>query len=245
MTDTKSLLFALCIVFLGLKSFDAEALQQLELTTEPAGSCLGEGRPAPRMNETVHGESVGAPASNIDLNGDGWCDWVIPLPYPISGQLPAHSAKEAILLGMPKGARTFGNIKKLKENWDRKLTVPERLVLPDAITGMAPVLVAYKRGDMVPYFMGFSSTYPYFWSDFESHQIYRWNLDFDMPYQVSSKEYIVVATFWRKQYCPGRHYRPRDFLHPDSVNSERPLEIWICSPEMHEAIRRAEGAHPK
>jgi len=78
----------------------------------------------------------------MDLNGDGWCDWVMAVAYPTDTQLPEHSAKEAILLGTEKGARTCDNVDKLKLHWKQQLPVPDGLVLPSGVTGMAPVLVA-------------------------------------------------------------------------------------------------------
>jgi hypothetical protein len=54
----------------------------------------------------VHAEIAGTPVSNLDLNGDGWCDWITPLPYPTNTQGQEYGARDAILLDTASGART-------------------------------------------------------------------------------------------------------------------------------------------
>jgi hypothetical protein len=215
-------------------------LQESELSLEAPVACKGAGRPAPSMKETVHAGSVGAAAKPIDLNGDGWCDWIIPVASPINSGLPEYSPKEAILLGAKQGARIFGDVEKRRAYWKKRMPVPDGLVGPEGVTGMAPPLVAYRNSSPVPYFIGFSSAYPEFTSDAESYQVYRWNLEFDMPQQVSDTEYLTVMKFFRKRYCAGKHYSSSDFMHPDMKNAESPLEIVVCSPRMLEAFKRVE-----
>lgn len=219
----------------------ADQLQESDLKLKPPVQCKGSGRPAPTMKESVRAESVGAPAAATDLNGDGWCDWIVALPYPSNTQLPEHSAREAILLGTEKGARVFGDLDKLKLHWKKRLPVPPGLVLPDGVTGMAPALVAYSSQDKAPYFLGLSRAYPEYWSDADSYKVYKWNQEFDTPQIVSDAEYVTVMKFWRKQYCEGKKYSNQEFLHPDSRNFEHPLEILVCSPWTDEAVRRVEG----
>jgi len=186
----------------------------------------------------MRAESVAAPAGNIDVNGDGWCDWIIPLPYPTNAQLPEYRAGEAVLLGTPQGARPFGNMKRLKSSWKKKLPVPEGLIMPGNVTGMAPALVAYAGKDNLPYFAGFSSAYPDFWGDPGSYRIYRWNQEFDMPQEVSRQDYVVVMRFWRQAFCRGQ-YANQDFLRPDITNEEHPLEIFVCAPWVEAEVHRA------
>jgi hypothetical protein len=231
---------AVLLMLFAVAPAKAEHLQASELRLKPSVQCKGTRRHAPKMKETIHSESVDAVASDTDLNGDGWCDWIIPLPYPTNTGLPEYPADEAILLGTVKGARTFGNLDRLKSYWKKKLPVPDGLVLPTGVTGMAPMLVAYVSGSNTPYFMGFSGSYPDFWSDAESYGVYKWNQEFDMPQEVSKSEYATVMKFWQHQYCTQRKYSNQDFLHPDSKNPERPLEIFVCAPWVSEAIRRAE-----
>lgn len=229
---------AFACLFLTFQPVQAESLSFSHLSMRPPVQCKGAGRPAPRTKETIRTESVAAPASNIDLDGDGWCDWIISLPYPTNTQLPEYRAGEAILLGTPEGARSFGNMKRLKAFWKRKLPVPEGLVVPGAVTGMAPVLVAYAAEGTAPYFAGFSSAYPDFWGNPGSYRIYRWNHEFDMPQEVSKHDYAFVMRFWQKEFCRGQ-YANRDFLRPDIKNEEHPLEIFVCAPWVQAEVGRA------
>jgi hypothetical protein len=109
-------ILAIQLGLLAAGSASVEQAQALELSLQPAIQCKGAGRPAPKMKQTVHAESVGAPATDLDLNGDGWCDWIIPVPYPTNTQLPEYMASEAVLRGDAKGARTFGEMARLKSH---------------------------------------------------------------------------------------------------------------------------------
>lgn len=205
-------------------------LQESDLSLTPPAACKGAGRPAPKMKETVHAETVGAAATTTDLNGDGWCDWIMTLAYPMNAGLPGYGANEAILLGTEKGARTFGNIEKVRQHWKQQLPVPDGLVMPAGVTGMAPVLVAYSSKSKAPYFIGFSNTYPDFMTDADSYAVYQWNAEFDTPQAVSTADYLTVTKFLRKQYCEHRENR----------HDHHPLEAVVCSPQMVDAIKRAE-----
>lgn len=236
----KEIWIALASVICVVVSAQAAALQQADLSLKPLAACEGAGRPAPKMKETVHAETVGAAATTIDLNGDGWCDWIMTLAYPTNTGLPEYGAKEAILLGTDKGARTFGNIEKMRQHWKQQLPVPDGLVMPDGVTGMAPVLVAYSSKSKAPYFIGFSNAYPDFMADADSYAVYQWNTEFDTPQTVSNADYLTVMKFLRKQYCEGTHYANQDFQHPETSNADHPLEVVVCSPQMADAIKRAE-----
>jgi len=122
------------ILLAALQNTAAATPLESDLMLKPPVACKGAGRPAPRTKETIHAETVGALATAMDLNGDGWCDWVMAVAYPTDTQLSEHSAKEAILLGTEKGARTFGNVDKLKLHWKQQLPVPDGLVLPSGVT---------------------------------------------------------------------------------------------------------------
>lgn len=234
----RSILFT-AFILITFNTLKAEPLHISDLSLRPPSECKGSGRPAPRMKETSSTESIGAPASDIDLNGDGWCDWIISLPYPTNTQLPEYKASEAVLLGTPQGARTFGNMGLLKSYWKNKRPVPEGLLIPGGVTGMAPALVAYVGKSTVPYFAGFSSAYPEFWGNAGSYRIYRWNQQFDMPQEVTMHEYTAVMRFWRTKFCRGQ-YANQDFLRPDIKNEENPLEVFVCAPWVETEIRRIE-----
>jgi hypothetical protein len=235
-TAEKNTCIAASLILCLVVSARAEVLADSDLRLTPLAPCKGAGRPAPKMKETIHAESVGAPAKPLDLNGDGWCDWIISVGAPINSGLPEYSPKEAILLGTEKGARTFGDDEKRRTYWRKRLPVPDGLVGPDGVTGMAPALVAYRRNSRVPYFIGLSGAYPYFTADADSYDVYRWNMEFDMPQKVGDAEYLTVMKFFRKQYCEGKSYSDNDFMYPDNKNPESPLEIVVCSPQMLEAF---------
>ncbi|NEX62456.1 hypothetical protein [Noviherbaspirillum galbum] len=227
------------LTVLFVKSSFAEAIRSSDLRLEPMTKCRGAGRPAPKTKETIRTESVGVPATGIDLNGDGWCDWIIFVPAPINTQLPEYMAKEAILLGGKRGAKPFGKLDKMRDYQRKQLPIPSGLVIPEGIVGMAPPLVAYLTRSATPYFMGISTAFPYFWSDAESYSIYRWNNEFDMPQQVSDIEFVTVLEFWRQKFCIDKKYSNAEYLHPDLLNPEHPLEVLVCAPWMSEVLGAA------
>lgn len=218
----------------------ADTATASNLRLKPTVACKGAGRPAPKIKQTVAMSTVGAPARDIDLNGDGWCDWIFTLAAPTNTGMPEESVDQGIVLGTPTGARTFGNIERMRQLRRQKQPVPDDLAIPTAPAGLAPVLVAYAGTSAVPYFMGFSGSYPTFWDTPSDYQIWRWNAEFDTPQQVGSEEYVTVMRFWQKQYCPGRKYTPQDFQHPDQIKPEHPLEVFICAPGTEAEIRKVE-----
>ena len=218
----------------------AQALDASTLSLHPPVACKGAGRPAPRTRDTVHADSAGTPSTDIDLNGDGWCDWITPLPYPTNAQGQEYGARDAILLGTASGERTFGDGARLRQYWKNHPQAPGNLVIPNGATGMAPPLIAYAGRDPVPYFAGLSSAFPEYWGDGDAYKVYKWNQEADAPQQVGSREFATVMKFWQRSYCVGKDYSNRDFLNPEDKNPGHPLEIFICAPWVTEAILRAE-----
>jgi hypothetical protein len=162
-------------------SATAVSLAVSDLSLKPSVQCKGTGRPAPKTKLTIHSESVGTPASEIDVNGDGWCDWLISLPYPTSGQGTEYTAREAILLATTNGTRSFGDSARLKLYWKTHPQELSNLVVPDGTIGMAPPLVAYAGKDPAPHFIGFSSAFPDYWGDGDAYKVYKWNNEADAP----------------------------------------------------------------
>jgi hypothetical protein len=235
---TTALILLSCFAILG--PAQAQSLDASTLSLRPPAACKGAGRPAPRISDTVHAEIAGTPASDIDLDGNGWCDWITSLPYPTNSQGQEYRAREAILLGTANGTRPFGDSALLKRYWKTHPQELSNLVVPDGTVGMAPPLVAYAGKDPVPYFAGFSGAFPDYWGDGDAYKVYKWNQEADAPQQVSSSEYVVVMKFWQKKYCEGENYSNQDFLNPDYKKPDHPLEIYICAPWVTEAIHRAE-----
>jgi len=218
----------------------AQPIDASALRLTPPIPCKGAGRPAPRTKGTVHADSAGTPSTRIDLNGDGWCDWITPLAYPTNTQGQEYGARDAILLGTASGARTFGDVARLKQYWKKHPQELGNLVMPDGTTGMAPPLVAYAGNDPVPYFAGLSSAFPEYWGDGDAYKVYKWNREADTPQQVGNSEFAAVMKFWQRSYCVGKNYSNQDFMNPDSKNPAHPLEIFVCAPWVTEAILRAE-----
>ena len=235
---TTALILLSCFAILG--PAQAQSLDTSTLSLRPPAACKGAGRPAPRTRDTVHAEIAGTPASNLDLNGDGWCDWITPLPYPTNTQGREYVAREAILLGMASGARTFGDAARLKQYWKKHPQELGNLVIPDGTTGMAPPLVTYAGNDPVPYFAGLSSAFPEYWGDGDAYKVYKWNPEADAPQQVSNSEFVTVMKFWQRSYCVGKNYSNQDFMNADDKKPDHPLEIFVCAPWVTEAILRAE-----
>ena len=206
----------------------AQALDASTLSLHSPVPCKGAGRPAPRTKNTVRADSVGTPSTNLDLNGDGWCDWITPLPYPTNTQ------------GQEYRARTFGDVSRLKQYWKKHPQGLDNLVIPDGATGMAPPLVAYAGNDPVPYFAGFSSAFPDYWGDGDAYKVYKWNREADTPQRVGNSEFATVMKFWQRSYCVGKNYSNQDFMNPDDKKPDHPLEIFVCAPWVTEAIHHAE-----
>ena len=56
--------------------------------------------PLPAQKEVPYGN-----VTKADLNGDGWCDYAIGVPYPFNSQMSSYYLSEEMLLGSKTGWR--------------------------------------------------------------------------------------------------------------------------------------------
>lgn len=133
----------------------------------------------------------------VDINGDGWCDWVSTAARPPHrGDVDEPPLTDFIFLGTQNGWRRFGSAQ--TPPTDRQAVSP---------TGKVPVFgfiyptFVYLRGEKRPFIAVLESFEDIAPSTLKDVFVLRWNSKFDMPDSVSGGDRQVVLKFLRIELC--------------------------------------------
>lgn len=145
----------------------------------------------------------------VDINGDGWCDWVSrPSELPYQSDMDEPPMEDFIFLGTPTGWRKFGNMKKFRSDTSG-LNREGGWLSPDSSAfGFLDVRFIYANGNPVPYVVIlapiFDNRFPLRMEDIG---VLQWNNTFDMLHDVNNEVKNTIIEFLRKQNCePGKKY---------------------------------------
>lgn len=191
----------------------AHAIESGDLSLAPIKQC----RPSPKAPpyKQLHREfqAANTPSNSpfiraIDINGDGWCDWVSTAAMPPhSGDIDEPSMQSFIFLGTETGWRKFGDMQKFKSDPSAmSFSLPLLTSTDSAASFIAPVAV-YSKKSASPYiasiFLNEDVLDPYL----GSVSVYQWDDSFDSPRRVSEEDRSTVITFLQEAMCkPGKDY---------------------------------------
>ena len=162
--------------------------------------------------------------TNVDINGDGWCDWV-----SLGGAAP-HMFGESppmehfLFLGTKTGWRRFGKMR----NPNRELP-PDRKEGPRAMSPRHVVanfqdpLFIYSFSRPKPYVIVTRTEEDILTATVPNVDIYRWNDDLDMLELLPLKARAPIIIFLRDSACKNRVLIPR----PPGLAAHQTLEA-IC-----------------
>jgi hypothetical protein len=167
--------------------------------------------------------------TNVDINGDGWCDWI-----SLGGMAPHRSGdsptmKNFLFLGTKTGWRNFGEIKGVSRNFS--YYEMENVISPvspvsafkgplfvySPIQDKPYVIVAWTSEDIITPWVGDVS-------------VYRWDDDVDMLKRCSSKERASIISFVRESVCgnPALSYLQNDWNQTLDAICDKKTPAALC-----------------
>lgn len=140
--------------------------------------------------------------TNVDINGDGWCDWV-----SLGGSAP-HMFGESppmehfLFLGTETGWRRFGTIKDPLQPLPPSRLEGPRVLPPKAIvSAFQDPLFVYSSQQSAPYVVVTRTTEDILTAVMSDVDIYRWNDDLDMLELLTLKARAPIILFLRDNAC--------------------------------------------
>jgi hypothetical protein len=140
--------------------------------------------------------------NNVDINGDGWCDWVSTAARPPHrGDIDEPTLTDFIFLGTQSGWRRFGTQQKVPLGQSQE-TLP---------TGNVPVFgfiypkFVYQRGDRTPFIVVLQSFEDIAPSTMQDIFVLRWDSNLDMPGGANDGDRLTILKFLRTKLCVRGH----------------------------------------
>jgi hypothetical protein len=211
-------LFCAVVAAFGFGSMDAQALQLAELSLLPGQTCKTPPKapPSKLLDKGYHGNfSTGSNAPfihDVDINGDGWCDWV-----SIAAQPPHRDRvewaqplmKDFIFLGGKTGWRYFGNKKAIRAYFtEHQVGDPWPYDNDDEVTAFVSPMFIYSKGDLRPYVSTISINQDTYDAQEEDVLVHRWNDSLDTLIDVNEHDRSIVIRFLRTQFCGKKESLP-------------------------------------
>ncbi|MRW87197.1 hypothetical protein GJ698_24310 [Pseudoduganella sp. FT26W] len=180
-----------------------------ELSLTPARACLAPpGNPGKLLNQVYPNASTAgnAPFSHqLDINGDGWCDWVSTAaqpPHRDGVALEQPRLKDFIFLGSKSGWRRFGNQQAIRSFYDQQhFDQPPPYDGEFEVSAFVSPLLIYAKDEPRPYVATISISQDVLDATAEDVVVYRWHDGFDTLLQVGKPERSKVVQFLQVQYC--------------------------------------------
>lgn len=184
----------------------ANAIDMANLSLTPFESCK---KPPKAPPYTLMHKSYNSSTStnhpfdnNVDINGDGWCDWVSTAARPPHrGDIDEPTLTDFIFLGTQSGWRRFGTQQKVLSG-QRRETLPTGAV---PVFGFIYPTFVYQRGDRTPFIVVLQSFEDIAPSRLEDIFILRWDSKLDMPGGVNDGDRLTVLKFLRSKLCVRGH----------------------------------------
>ena len=170
--------------------------------------------------------------TNVDINGDGWCDWV-----SLGGAAPHRyfdtpPMKHFLFLGTKDGWRHFGNTK--STNYPPPRIEGPRLLHPEEmVAAFQDPLFLYSPPERKPYVIVTRTTKDIFEPRMHDVDVYRWNDDLDMLELLTLKARAPIILFIRDSACknpalipPRPEQSPHQTLDAICQGRTRYCESW-------------------
>lgn len=208
----------------ALTGVPALALSVADLSLKPARACQTPPKsPGKLLNQGYPLDfSTGGNAPfnrDVDINGDGWCDWVSTAAQPpqrdgVTWAQPLM--KDFIFLGTRSGWRRFGNHKAIRAFIDQHTDDPDPYEGDDEVTAFVSPLFIYTEQETKPYVATISILQDVIEAKPQDVVVYRWHDGFDALRQLGEQERSVVIQFLQAQYCGKKDSLPLQSV-PEAV----------------------------
>jgi hypothetical protein len=207
-------LMRLAVMLMAVAPAYAAPAAVLSLT--PAHACQPPaGSPGKLLDLAYPNASTGGNAPfdhQVDINGDGWCDWVSTAaqpPHRDGVELMQPQMKDFIFLGGPRGWRRFGNAKAIRAFIDQHDV--DRPVPYDGgaeVSGFVSPLFIFADGEPRPYVAALALAQDVLDARAEDVVVYRWHDGFDALLRVGEQERAMVIRFLQAHYCGSKAVLP-------------------------------------
>lgn len=222
-----------------LTCMHADAIEMAELSLMPSKTCQKPPKAPPHMlmhmsykaYETVSNDPFD---DTIDINGDGWCDWIsIAAGQSHSNDIDNPKIGDFIFLGTKTGWKRFANIEKHGINRSDSVNLPDWLTpathgylinatspgwlapdMPASNFFIFPTIIYSKKGE-IPYLAVLGSLDYIVPAKLSDIGVYQWDNTVDMPRGVSDKDRKIVIQFLQVKFC-------------DSIKIYTPIASIIC-----------------
>lgn len=169
----------------------ANALVKADLSLSPFEGCR---KPLQSPSRAVLHRSK----DNVDINGDGWCDWVgMGAGAPHRGSVDEPQMADFIFLGISKGWRKFGVIKQVRS--DRSQTGWLSPYVP--VLNFIYATIVYSKSSRLPYFVVLGPNEDTAPSSLTDLAVLQWDANFDMAKSVDDQERQTILEFIRDKVC--------------------------------------------
>jgi hypothetical protein len=196
-----------------LATAQEHALQATDLSLLPQQVCEAPAKapPASVLNKIYPGFSTTTNPPfrhDVDITGDGWCDWVSSAaqpPHRNGVALDQPLMKDFIFVGSMSGWRRFGNQKAMRAFVDQHDADQPGPYRGDAeVSAFVSPLFIYAKGELRPYVAAISIGQDVLDARAEDVVVYRWNDEFDALLQVGEQERTTVLQFLQMHYCGNK-----------------------------------------
>lgn len=153
-----------------------------------------------------------------DFTGNGWCDYVIWVPYPANSQMPSYDLPGIMLIGSKSGW-----LKPLhgKKSYLSPISDLDPTIWPTYQVDLSDIQLIYPKTGGAPYVIGLFAGYGDAFSMFKKWEyvgcyamqpvqymtVYRWNKKFGTFKKVDKHDADVVLDFYYRtinQRCTGK-----------------------------------------
>ena len=148
-----------------------------------------------------------------DLNGDGWCDTALAVPYPFNSRMESYWLEDMVVLGGPKGWR---HPLKGKKSWSDEISFLDPHIWPTHQVDLTGIVLLYPRSGGAPYILGLIDGYE-FEKEFVSPgcqqytRVHQWDADVDAFKKVDDAARDAVLSFYYSKVekpCKGTTMEP-------------------------------------
>ena len=200
-----NLVLILILLFLT-KSLQAQAENLSELSFKINKTCKKPPRSIPTsvLNKTYKTYYTVGEWIILDINGDGWCDWVRGGYEGYRTDQEEASMDEFIYLGTQRGWRNFG----LPKIYNKSLKKYMARIDPGYLGGSASAtaffqpIAIYAKNHSKPYIATvFRPDGPAPWPDQEDIKVFQWDDHFDKLRYVDEPVRLMIVEFLQGELC--------------------------------------------
>ena len=187
-----------------------------ELSLKPVRACQappsGPGKLLDQAYPNFSTAGNGPFIHNVDINGDGWCDWVstgAQPPHREGVELEQPLMKDFVFLGSKNGWRRFGNQKAIRAYYEQgDFDRPAPYDGKAEVTAFVSPLFIYRKADPRPYVAAIAIAQDVLDAKAQNVVVYRWDDGFDTLLAVDQRERAEVVQFLQTQYCARKAALP-------------------------------------